>query len=81
MFANTTKKLLPEIAVITTNCHFITGYINIQAASLKRKKQKRTDLCFLFVEHVFLLDPGIDPSVLLLKARYVYMGKVGTLDT
>lgn len=30
-------------------------------------------MCFLFLEHVFLLDPGTDRSVQLQKARYVFM--------
>lgn len=35
---------------------------------------ERGELCFLFLEHVFLLDPGIDQSVQLQKARYVFTG-------
>lgn len=30
-------------------------------------------VCFFFLELVFLLDPGIDRSVQLLKARYVFI--------
>lgn len=62
---------------LTLNSHCQFLFTQHEIAQWKKKRFKRSESnCFFLIslEHVSLLDPGIDRSAQLRKARYVFNG-------